>query len=172
MKALVLALPVILGLAIFVALVARPRRMYMEARAASRSATALPVTSDDEALAKAEADARSSLPEFLERLASPRPGDSEFMVKFRLRGGGTPEQIWAEELRESDGRLHGQLANDPITRGFRFGQKVEIPRDSIMDWGFREQGVMQGHFSTRVFLERMPAHVRAETRRAFGWDGG
>jgi uncharacterized protein YegJ (DUF2314 family) len=170
MKALVLALPMILGLLLFVALLARPWRMYVEARAASRSGTALPVTNDDRALAQAEAEARATLPDFLVRLASPRPGDSEFMVKFRLRAGKTPEQIWAEQLRRRDGRLYGRLANDPVTRGLSFDQEVEIPEREIIDWGFRDNGVMQGHFSTRVFLERMPETVQADVRKDFGWD--
>jgi uncharacterized protein YegJ (DUF2314 family) len=135
-----------------------------------RSDTALQVADDDPALLKAEADARATLPSFLERLASPRPADGEFMVKFRIRRGPTPEQIWAEQLTFIDGELRGVLANDPVTRGFRFGQEIEIPRDEIMDWGYRDNGVMQGHFSTRVFLTRMPADVQAHTRREFGWD--
>jgi uncharacterized protein YegJ (DUF2314 family) len=133
------------------------------------SATALEVAADDPALVRAEADARAALPTFLRRLESPHPTDAEFMVKFRLRSGATPEQIWADVLRSADGRLIGLLANDPITRGYRMGQDVEISEDEIMDWGFRSNGVMQGHFSTRVFLARMPADVQAYTRREMGW---
>lgn len=133
------------------------------------SATALEVAADDPALVRAEADARAALPTFLQRLSSPDPADGEFMVKFRLRAGSTPEQIWADVTRRADGRLIGVLANDPITRGYRIGQEVEIPEHEIMDWGFRSSGVMQGHFSTRVFLERMPAEVQAHTCREMGW---
>ena len=133
------------------------------------SATALEVSPDDPALVRAEADAREALPAFLQRLASRDPTDAEFMVKFRLRSGGTPEQIWADVIRRVDGRLIGLLANDPVTRGYRIGQEVEIPEREIMDWGFRSNGVMQGHFSTRVFLARMPADVQAHTRREMGW---
>jgi uncharacterized protein YegJ (DUF2314 family) len=133
------------------------------------SATALEVAADDPALVRAEADAREALPTFLQRLASPDPADAEFMVKFRLRSGATPEQIWADVSRRTDGALVGLLANDPITRGYRIGQEVEILEHEIMDWGFRSNGVMQGHFSTRVFLARMPADVQAHTRRQMGW---
>jgi uncharacterized protein YegJ (DUF2314 family) len=134
------------------------------------SPTALEVASDDPTLVKAEADARASLAAFLDRLQSPLPADADFMVKFRLRAGPSPEQIWAEQLTFTDGELRGVLANDPVTRGFRFGQEVEIPEREIMDWGYRDNGVMQGHFSTRVFLTRMPAEVQAHTRREMGWD--
>jgi uncharacterized protein YegJ (DUF2314 family) len=133
------------------------------------SNTALEVAADDPALVRAELDARAALPTFLQRLASPHPSDSEFMVKFRLRSGATPEQIWADVTRRADGRLVGVLANDPITHGYRIGQEVEIPEHEIMDWGYRSNGAMQGHFSTRVFLEHMPADVQAHTRREMGW---
>ena len=170
MTGLVLALPVIAMAFLVVGLLARPWLTYREAKRAAANATAVEVSTDDPALARAEAEARSQLPAFLSRLWSPQPGDSEFMVKFRLRSGATPEQIWAEQLRCEGDRLFGRLANDPVARDFRFGQEVEIPDDEIVDWGFRNNGVMQGHFSTRVFLERMPEHVQAETRRTFGWD--
>ena len=55
------------------------------------SPTALEVASDEPALVKAEADARASLAAFLDRLQSPRPADAEFMVKFRIRAGPSPE---------------------------------------------------------------------------------
>ena len=161
MGLLLTLLPIVLALVLLILLGLR--------YAPKPSATALEVAADDPALARAEADARAALPSFLQRLSSPDPGDGEFMVKFRLRSGSAPEQIWADATRRADGRLIGVLANDPITRGYRIGQEVEIPEHEIMDWGFRRNGVMQGHFSTRVFLERMPVEVQAHTRREMGW---
>lgn len=161
MGLLLTLLPIVLALVLLIFLGLR--------YAPKHSATALEVAADDPALVRAEADARAALPTFFQHLASPDPTDAEFMVKFRLRSGAAPEQIWADVTRRADGALIGVLANDPMTRGYCIGQEVEIPEHEIMDWGFRNNGVMQGHFSTRVFLERMPADVQAHTRREMGW---
>ena len=161
MGLLLTLLPIVLALVLLILLGLR--------YAPKPSATALEVAADDPALVRAEAEARAALPTFLQRLASPGPTDADFMVKFRLRSGSTPEQIWADVIRRIDGGLIGRIANDPVTRGYCIGQEVEIPEHEIMDWGFRSNGVMQGHFSTRVFLERMPADVQAHTRREMGW---
>jgi len=169
MTLIVLAVPVVLGVLLVIALLARPWATYRDARRLAGNQSAVAVSNNDAELSKAETDARAQLPGFLSRLRAPQATDSEFMVKFRLRSGPTPEQIWAEQLRCDGDRLMGRLANDPLTRGYRFDQEVEIPEAEIMDWGFRDNGVMQGHFSTRVFLERMPEHVQTETCRSFGW---
>ena len=134
-----------------------------------RNATAILIGPDDIELQDAEARARAGLAEFLHRFAAPQPGDSDFMVKVRLFGGPEPEQIWAEQLVRRDGQLFGSLANDPMTAGYKFGQSVPIDEANITDWGYRAKGTMQGHFSTRIFLDRMPQRVQADVRQQFGW---
>jgi uncharacterized protein YegJ (DUF2314 family) len=123
----------------------------------------------DPAFAEAERRARALVPQFLARFQSPRPGDSDFMAKIRLHGGDMPEQIWVEELARQAGRFSGVLANHPMTRGHRLGDRVAFDQADILDWGFMERGVMQGHYSTRLFMERMPEAAAADVRRQFGW---
>ena len=124
----------------------------------------------DPEIAAAADQAKASLPDFLRRLERPGPGETDFMVKFRLRSGDDAEQIWAEELTKRDGRLHGRLANPPRTRGHSAGQEVKIPESDILDWGYRSGEIMQGHFSTRALMPRMPKETAAHIRRQFGWD--
>jgi uncharacterized protein YegJ (DUF2314 family) len=128
------------------------------------------VAPDDPEVSAAEAHAKSTLSDFLHRLQHASPGDSEFMLKFRLRSGSAAEQIWAEQIVQRDGRLYGRLANDPVNRGLLIDQEVEIQETDIVDWGYRSDGVMQGHFSTRALMPRMPKGVAAHIRREFGWD--
>ena len=139
-------------------------------RLASKNRTAVLVSSDDDELRASEMEARAGLPGFLRRFDAPRPGDSEFIVKLRVFGGPEPEQIWVEELVRRTGGIWGRLANDPLTPGYRFGQWVEVSEDNITDWGFRANGVMQGHHSTRVFLKRMTEAVQADVCNQFGWE--
>jgi len=128
------------------------------------------VDPNDSELAAAEAQAKASLPDFLRRLEQPGPGETDFMLKFRLRSGGEAEQIWAEEITKRDGRIYGRLGNRPISAGYSEGQEVEIPPGDILDWGYRAGEVMQGHFSTRALMPRMPRETAAHIRRQFGWD--
>ena len=124
----------------------------------------------DPEIAAAEMQAKASLPDFLRRLERPEPDETEFMLKFRLRSGGEVEQIWAEEITKRDGRLYGRLGNQPTTKGYSEGQEVEIHEADILDWGYRSGEVMQGHFSTRALMSRMPRETAAHIRRQFGWD--
>jgi len=139
-------------------------------RAINAGRTGSWVDPDDPAIAVAQAEARSTLPAFFDRLERPQSGDLDFMLKFRLRSGGKAEQIWAEQIAKDGDRLSGRLANPPRLRGYSEGQEVEIPREDILDWGYRQGGVMQGHFSTRVLMPQMPRKVAAHICRRFGWD--
>jgi uncharacterized protein YegJ (DUF2314 family) len=46
---------------------------------------------------------------------------------------------------------------------------VVIRRQDINDWGFFRNEVMQGNFTTRVQLTRMPPQQAADIRRGLGW---
>jgi uncharacterized protein YegJ (DUF2314 family) len=128
------------------------------------------VEADDPEILAAEGQAKSTLPAFLQRLQQPDAGDTEFMLKFRLRSGDAAEQIWAEQIVSRNGRLYGRLANKPVNRGHSFDEEVEIAETDILDWGYRSDGVMQGHFSTRALMPRMPKHAAAHICQEFGWD--
>ena len=125
------------------------------------------VREGDPEMAAAVARARSQLPEFYRRLANPGPDEHRFAVKFDLAGSG--EMIWAGSLQRESGRLSGTLSNVPMHPAYRQGQRIDIPESAIIDWGFVRGARMEGNFTTRVIIDRMPPEQAAETRAALGW---
>jgi uncharacterized protein YegJ (DUF2314 family) len=111
--------------------------------------------------------ARAELPAFFARMASPAADEQAFHVKFDL--GGTQEFIWAMELRREGGRLTGELSNTPLHPDYRLGQRVQIPEDAIIDWGYFRGRTMQGNYTTRVQLEAMDPVEAGKLRATFGW---
>jgi uncharacterized protein YegJ (DUF2314 family) len=127
------------------------------------------VRSDDAEMNAAIARGRASLADFFRRLASPRPGDSEFMVKFDIDPTDGAEYVWAEDLDRSGRVMTGTLINQPIHTGDRLGDRVSIPEARIIDWSYRIGRVTQGGYTNRVLLERMPAEDAASYREYLGW---
>ena len=127
------------------------------------------VAADDAEMNAAIARGRASLPEFYGRLARPRAGDSDFMVKFDIDPTDHAEYVWAINLDRSATPMTGELINQPNNTADRLGDRVAIPADRVIDWGYRVGGVMQGNFTNRVLIARMPADEAAEFRRFLGW---
>lgn len=127
------------------------------------------VNSDDAAMNAAIAQGRRTLPDFFRRLAVPQPGDSEFSVKFDILPGDGVEYVWAVDLDRSTRPMTGILVNQPLYTNDRQGDRVAIPEGSIIDWGYRTGGVMQGNFTNRVLLGHMSAEEAAAYRRYLGW---
>jgi uncharacterized protein YegJ (DUF2314 family) len=121
----------------------------------------------DPKMSAARAQAKAQLPEFLQRLSSPAPDESNFVVKFDLQNTG--EFIWATDLVMENGRLTGVLANTPLHPDYRMGQRVPIPEAAIADWGYFRGNVMQGNFTTRVQLDVMAPEEAREVRQRLGW---
>jgi len=127
------------------------------------------VSADDAQMNAAIARGRATLAEFYRRLAAPRAGDGEFMVKFDIDPTDGVEYVWAVELDRSRTPMTGILINQPVYTDDREGDRVAIPEDRIIDWGYRSGRVMQGSFTNRVLIERMPPEEAAPFRRFLGW---
>jgi len=127
------------------------------------------VAANDPEMNAAIARGRATLPEFYRRLASPGAGEGEFMVKFDIDPSDRAEYVWAIELDRSRAPMTGVLINQPLHTDDREGDRVAIPEDRIIDWGYRSGRVMQGSFTNRVLIERMPAEDAAPFRRFLGW---
>lgn len=126
----------------------------------------------DPAVAAAKAEARTRLPEFWAALAAGAPGDSDFMLKFDLchgRGLSHQESIWARDIMLQDGAIHGRLANVPDDPAWHEGDAVVIDPDAIDDWCFFRNDIAQGHFITRLMIDRSAPHHAAKARKALGW---
>lgn len=127
---------------------------------------------DDERMNNARAEAVRTLPQFFARLNAPQSGDRDFELKFDLDPSDEgAEFIWSDNIRiDSSGAISATLANNPHLQGYRLGQRVDVRRDRIVDWGYRRaDGVMQGHHTTRVILMDLEPSMAAQIRQSLGW---
>ena len=127
------------------------------------------VAADDTDMEAAKKRARSELPAFYKRLAAPAPDEGEFMVKYDLLPGNDVEYVWVGALDGSASPMTGTLLNQPHQGGRNAGDRVSIPEGEIIDWTYRKGAVMQGGYTNRVVLGRMPADEAAAFRTYLGW---
>ncbi len=111
------------------------------------------VTDDDPAMAKAFAQGRATLPDFIQ-LMSRRPiGTSGFAVKIGVKTPTSTEYIWLNAPQISDTSLTGVVANTPEdTKEIAKGQTVTYPRSAIVDWTYRDFDRMRGNFTACALL--------------------
>lgn len=127
----------------------------------------VPVAASDQAMNAAIAEARRTLPAFLEVVEAPPPGVDSIAFKYPLGGW---EHIWVTDVERRGGVLVGRLDNEPMQDQFRLGQPVEVPIDQVSDWAYRgADGTMRGHHTTRVILSRIDPAEAARIREFFGW---
>jgi uncharacterized protein YegJ (DUF2314 family) len=125
------------------------------------------VADSDPAMNAAIAEAKRTLPEFLAILRPNAPKSSEITFKYPLGGW---EHIWVEKVKIDGPYLTGRLANMPAQDRHKMGDAVRVPLNEVSDWGYRNiNGVMQGHFTTRVLLPRIQPNVATSIRQSFGW---
>jgi uncharacterized protein YegJ (DUF2314 family) len=124
----------------------------------------------NESVERAKQQAVEELPSFFRKLKAPQAGETDFAVKFDLTpGGAESEFIWAGNLSFQDDVLEGALANKPYAAGFTIGQRVTIPSSRIIDWGYRKNGVMQGHYTTRALAEQLSDDEARRINEFYGW---
>jgi uncharacterized protein YegJ (DUF2314 family) len=124
----------------------------------------------DAGMNAAKAKAVETLPAFYRALAAPSAGEGEFMVKFDIAPGDAVEFVWAGQLERSARKMTGILLNRPEQASAKPGDRVEIAERDIVDWTYRKGGVMQGSYTDRVLLARMPADEAAAYRAYLGWE--
>ena len=127
------------------------------------------VAATDPEMNAAKERGRASLPEFFRHLEAPGADESQFMVKFDIVAGEEAEFVWATELERSGGRMTGVLVNQPEYTDHRLGDRVNIAEADIIDWAYFRGAVMQGAFTNRVLLDRLPPEEAEQLRRAYGW---
>jgi uncharacterized protein YegJ (DUF2314 family) len=126
---------------------------------------------DHPEMAKAIADARATLPEFMRLLADSQSGLSQFAVKVRFAVDNGHEHCWVSELEMRGTTLTGKLGNQPRGRAdLSLGSEVTIDPADITDWSYVDaHGVHRGHYTTRVLMKTLPKRVREDAERVFGW---
>jgi uncharacterized protein YegJ (DUF2314 family) len=143
------------------------------AEAERRSGVEIPVVVDlgqtpgvftddkDELMLAAIAQARATLPRFLECLRLRSDPPEAFSLKVRLfePDGRRAEQVWLVDLEETtSGAITGVINNDLVqVRSYRPGQRVPVDPDNILDWGLHRDGQMHGNYTLRAMLPRLPS---------------
>lgn len=125
--------------------------------ASLRSDAPLPVvqvSDDDPAMKKAVEEAQSRLPEFVRRFES--KDGQHFSIKAPVTSAGNTEFIWIDVTAIEHDRVLGTLGNDPANLpGYKYGQRVRIPMDDVMDWMIvtdRDAAKYDGGFSVAVVM--------------------
>jgi uncharacterized protein YegJ (DUF2314 family) len=117
----------------------------------------------------AKARAIAELATFYAALAAPSAGEGEFMIKFDILPGDEAEFVWAGDIDRSARPMTGTLLNQPAQGTAKPGDRVAIAESDIIDWTYRKGKVMQGGYTNRVLLGRMPADEAAAYRNYLGW---
>lgn len=161
--------PIALRLAPLAMLAAVPFPLHAQPlTAAGTEDKVVSVSDEDPEMNAAIAAARRTLPDFLKVVDKPPPDVRDVSFKFPLDGW---EHIWVTNVSRRGNVLVGELDNEPVAKGYRLGQHVEVPLEQVSDWSYRgADGVMRGHRTTRLLLARLPADEAAQIRAYMGWD--
>jgi len=115
------------------------------------------VEKEDAQLAAAVAHARETWPAARQRFAEGLPAGRILYVKhgFPTPDGGS-EHMWIVVNRIEQGRVTGQLANDPQwIETLQAGQTVDFGAEDISDWMVTDdEGIAEGGFTVRPLMER------------------
>jgi uncharacterized protein YegJ (DUF2314 family) len=122
------------------------------------------IRSDDADMRRAVVEARANFGHFLERLRHPGPQDQDFGVKVAIGHDGSIENLWICDVRVEGDVVEGTIANDPVQVPFRSGDAWRGCLEQVVDWAFLCDGRMQGNFSLRAMLPRMPSHQQQRFR--------
>jgi uncharacterized protein YegJ (DUF2314 family) len=138
---------------------------------ASRGELTTHQDSADRALGEIAREARETLPDFLRRLQSPRPGDGNFRVKYPFPAGEgngfAREQLWLRDIGFEDGSYYGILSNEPYyIPNLKKKDRVPIDIEQISDWMYTHNGIIEGGASIRYFLGQIPLPDRTEEEQA------
>jgi uncharacterized protein YegJ (DUF2314 family) len=125
------------------------------------------VTKEDPEMNAAIAAARKNIPQFLAVLSTKDDNISDIGFKYPLGGW---EHIWVANVRKEGAFLVGELSNEPAQEGYKIDDTVKVPLATVSDWAYRDKnGVMQGHYTTKVLLDRIDPQEAASIKESFKW---
>jgi uncharacterized protein YegJ (DUF2314 family) len=122
------------------------------------------VTQQDAGMNAAIQTAKDSFPTFL---AAIRDNDSSefysFQIKLRFDSPEGGEHIWLEDIKMSESKLIGIVANEPVsTNDVQLGDTVEVVLANLSDWMYMDRHKMQGAFTVRELRKRMSDVERSD----------
>ncbi len=122
------------------------------------------VPTGDPDMARAIGKAREDFHFFVQRLRRPQPGDENFAIKAGVTHEGNVEHLWLTNVRVDGTGFEGEIANDPQVVPLKLGDRWRGGLDQLSDWTFFSEGLMQGNFTLRAMLPRMPKAQREQAR--------
>ncbi|HJW45106.1 MAG TPA: suppressor of fused domain protein [Lysobacter sp.] len=130
------------------------------------------VPTGDRDMAQAIAHARENFHFFVMRLRSPQPGDANFAIKAGIEHDGQTEHIWLTDVSVDDDGFEGEIGNDPQMVPLKSGDRWRGNLSQLSDWTFFDNGQMQGNFTLRAMLPRMPRAQREQAQQMLEsrWD--
>lgn len=118
------------------------------------SASTIPAT--DVELEAAIQQARNTLNEFTDRLASSHPDRKFVAVKVRfLPTDGLSQDIWVDEITYTGSSFRGNMGDDIPSLKLSAGEKIVVPAEDIVDWMIVEDGKLVGGYTIRLAYQRM-----------------
>jgi uncharacterized protein YegJ (DUF2314 family) len=110
----------------------------------------------DVELEEAIQQARNTLGEFTDRIASPHPDRTFVAVKVRFfPPDGLPQDIWVDEITYTGGSFYGNVGDDLPSLKLSVGEKLVVPTKDIVDWMIVEDGKLAGGYTIRLAYQRM-----------------
>lgn len=105
-------------------------------------------------MAKAIAEAKSTLPKFIERL-SHRKTEERFAARVEFVGEGQIEEIWVYDLEISGELLTGAVGDDAyFIKDVRKDMVVSFPLSRVTDWWIRVGEKDEGLYTAKVLKSR------------------
>jgi uncharacterized protein YegJ (DUF2314 family) len=162
------------GAAIFVALITvlagAPAAAQSITQKAERDELAI-VAKSDPVMAAAMQKARQTLPDFLNTVATPKPGMEGFAVKVAVREGDTAEYFWIAPFTNNNGAFSGAINNTPRSvRSVKLGQTITFSQAEIVDWMYMDGDKMKGNYTACALLKSASKQEADEFKTRFGLD--
>jgi uncharacterized protein YegJ (DUF2314 family) len=121
------------------------------------------VAKSDVQIDRATQRARRTVPEFVQALDHPLPGDRDFAVKKLFIKDGKAEHIWLTDVHFTGNRFVGLVDNTPMyIPGLKLGEKVSVNPNEVSDWMYVRNGQLVGGYTIRVLLTELSPADKAD----------
>ncbi|MBE1282692.1 MAG: DUF2314 domain-containing protein [Rhodobacteraceae bacterium] len=119
---------------------------------------------EDPQLAVASQKARATLDLFLDKAMQGRTATPDAAVLVLVPTETDPEALWVKDFKiKWNGRWVGAMANQPVAiPGRSAGERIRFDRGSVVDWSYKLEGKLYGHYTTRVLLTRQSTATRGQ----------
>lgn len=121
------------------------------------------VEDNDAKMNQAMVNAKNSIDEFKNALASDNPSFEYFTIKQKFNADGGDEHIWVGDIQLIDNDFMGIIANEPIyTNKVQLGDTITVNPANISDWMYYDDGKVVGGYTIRVIRDALSPEEQAQ----------